>query len=180
MGNVFIGFWGVILEVFTALMPLVLIFLVFQVFFLKLPRDKVSNILVGMGLTFLGMAFFLQGVYAGFFPAGEALGEQLGSVGSPWMLITVGFLLGFVATVAEPAVRVLNYQVAQVSAGYIKENILLLTLSLGVACAVALAMVRIIYGIPLWQILIPGYSIALLLINFSSKDFVSIAFDAGG
>ena len=178
--KIFAGFGQVLVEVFMALAPLIVVFLVFQLFFLKLPRERVVQVLSGMLLTFAGLAFFLQGVYVGFFPVGAALGEALGALSRPWILIPIGFLLGFVATVAEPAVRVLNYQVARVSAGYIKETVLLYTLSLGVAVSVALAMVRIIYGIPLWYILIPGYVLALGLIRFSPPTFVSVAFDSGG
>ncbi len=138
------------------------------------------QVVSGVLLAFVGLAFFLQGVYVGFFPVGLALGEVLGALMLPWGLILIGFLLGFVATVAEPAVRVLNYQVSRVSGGYIKEKVLLYTLSLGVAVAVALAMVRIIYGIPLLYILIPGYALALGLIRFCPPGFVSVAFDSGG
>jgi hypothetical protein len=178
--KVFAGFGQVLGEVFAALTPLIVVFLIFQAFFLKLPRERVVQVLSGMLLTFAGLAFFLQGVYVGFFPVGTALGEALGALTRPWILIPIGFLLGFVATVAEPAVRVLSYQVARVSAGYIKERVLLYTLSLGVAVSVALAMVRIIFGIPLWYILIPGYILALGLIRFSSPTFVSVAYDSGG
>ncbi len=54
------------------------------------------------------------------------------------------------------------------------------TLSIGVAIAVALAMARIVYGIPLMYILIPGYAIALIMIRYTSPTFVSVAFDSGG
>ncbi|MBE0465889.1 MAG: DUF1538 domain-containing protein [Candidatus Desulforudis sp.] len=177
---IFDGFGHVLREVFTALGPLIAVFLFFQLGFLKLPRERVIQILSGMLLTLVGLAFFLQGVYVGFFPVGSVLGEALGALAHAWILIPVGFALGFVAAVAEPAVRVLNYEVARVSAGYIKEKVMLYALSLGVAASVALAMVRIIYGIPLWYILVPGYLLAVALIRFSPRNFVSIAFDAGG
>lgn len=176
----FSGFGEVLIEVFWALAPLTVVFLIFQLFFLKLPRERVIRILSGMLLAFWGLALFLQGVYAGFFPVGMVLGETLGALPEIWILVPIGFLLGFVATVAEPAVRVLNYKVAQVSAGYIREKVLLYTLSIGVGVSVALAMVRIIYGFPLWYILVPGYVLALVMVRFSSPNFVSVAFDSGG
>lgn len=178
--GVFSGFGEVLIEVFWALAPLTVVFLIFQLFFLKLPRERVIRILSGMLLAFWGLALFLQGVYAGFFPVGMVLGETLGALPEIWILVPIGFLLGFVATVAEPAVRVLNYKVAQVSAGYIREKVLLYTLSIGVGVSVALAMVRIIYGFPLWYILVPGYVLALVMVRFSSPNFVSVAFDSGG
>jgi hypothetical protein len=176
----FSGFGKVLTEVFWALAPLTVVFLIFQLFFLKLPRERVLQILSGMLLAFWGLALFLQGVYAGFFPVGMVLGETLGALPEIWILVPIGFLLGFVATIAEPAVRVLNYKVAQVSAGYIREKVLLYTLSIGVGVSVALAMVRVIYGFPLWYILVPGYVLALVMVRFSSPNFVSVAFDSGG
>lgn len=174
------GFGRVLTEVFWALAPLTVVFLIFQLFFLNLPRGRVIQILSGMLLAFWGLALFLQGVYVGFFPVGMILGETLSALPEIWIIVPIGFLLGFVATIAEPAVRVLNYKVAQVSAGYIRENVLLYTLSIGVGVSVALAMIRIIYGFPLWYILVPGYVLALVMVRYSSPNFVSVAFDSGG
>lgn len=178
--HVFKGFSHVLLEVTFALIPLIIFFLFFQVFFLKLDRKKLVNIGKGIVLSFLGLAFFLQGVHVGFFPVGELIGEKLGSLSYRWVLIPIGFLFGFVATFAEPAVRILNHEVEKVSGGYISQKVMLYTLSIGVAVSIALSMVRILVGIPLWYFIIPGYLIALILMYFSSKRFTAIAFDSGG
>jgi hypothetical protein len=178
--RVFTGFGHVLEEVALALIPLIILFIFFQVFFLKLPRHKLKNVFVGLVFTFIGLALFLQGVHVGFLPVGEQMGIALGNLPSKWILVVVGFILGFVATFAEPAVRILNYEVEKVSSGYIPQQVMLYTLSIGVAVSIALSMVRIIYGIPLWYFIIPGYLIALILIRFSSQTFVAIAFDSGG
>ncbi len=178
--QVFHGFTHVLAEVSLALIPLIILFGVFQLFFLKLPKDKLINILKGLVLTFLGLSLFLQGVKVGFLPFGEAMGIALGSKSYNWILIPVGFVLGFVATFAEPAVRILNHEVERVSSGYIPQQIMLYTLSLGVGFAVAVSMIRILLGIPLWYFVLPGYIMALVLIRFSKSTFVSIAFDSGG
>lgn len=177
---VFQGLGDIFIEMFWALLPLLGIFIVFQIFFIKLPRERVIQILIGMGLSLIGLSLFLQGVKAGFFPTGMILGETMGALSSKWILIPIGFLLGFVATIAEPAVRILSYEVSKVSSGYIREKVMLYTLSVGVAVAVAMAMVRVIYGFPLLYILLPGYIIALILIRFSTPKFIAIAFDSGG
>lgn len=137
--------------------------------------------MIGITLTFFGLSFFLQGVGIGFFPAGQAIGEMLGQEPRAWLYLPIiGLVFGFVVTFAEPAIRILNHEVEKVTAGSISSNVLLLTLSIGVALSIALSMVRIIVGIPLWLILVPGYVIALILIRFSKKRFITIAFDAGG
>ncbi len=178
--KIFYGFGDVLFEVSMALIPLMLFFLFFQVFMLKLPWKKVKDILIGVLLTFLGLSLFLQGVHVGFLPVGREIGDIVGDWNYQWILIPVGFLLGFVATFAEPAVKVLNAEVDKVTSGYIPSKLMLYTLSIGVAISIALAMARIIYGIPLWYFIGPGYLLALSLAIISTETFTSIAFDAGG
>ncbi|TVQ66078.1 MAG: DUF1538 domain-containing protein [Balneolaceae bacterium] len=178
--KIFYGFDHVLTEVAMALIPLVIFFLFFQLFMLKLPWKRVKGIIMGILFTFIGLALFLQGVHVGFLPVGREIGEIVGDWENQWILIPVGFLLGFVATFAEPAVRVLNLEVDKVTSGYIPARLLLYTLSIGVAISIALAMARIIYGIPLWYFIGPGYFLALTMALFSTETFTSIAFDAGG
>jgi hypothetical protein len=178
--KIFYGFGDVLFEVSMALIPLMLFFLFFQVYMLKLPWKKVKDILIGIVFTFLGLSLFLQGVHVGFLPVGREIGDIVGDWRYQWVLIPVGFLLGFVATFAEPAVRVLNVEVDKVTSGYIPSNLMLYTLSIGVAISIAVAMARIIYGIPLWYFIGPGYFLALSMALFSTETFTSIAFDAGG
>ncbi len=174
------GFTHVLMEVALALIPLLLFFMFFQVFFLKLPRAQIMNILKGAFLAFWGLAFFLQGVQVGFFPVGEQIGIILGSLRHNWIMIPIGFLLGFVATFAEPAVRILNLEVERVSSGSIPQKVLLYTLSIGVAFSIALSMLRILTGWPLYYFIVPGYLVALLLLRYSSPTFTAVAFDSGG
>ena len=178
--KIFEGFGEVMIEVAMALLPLVVFFFIFQIFYLKLPMGKVINICVGMVLTFFGLAFFLHGVHIGFMPAGEVMGSILGGLSYNWILIPIGFVIGFLIVFAEPAVRVLNEEVEKVSGGYIPARVLLYTLSIGVATSVALAMVRILFGISLWYFIIPGYLLALWSIRYTDKTFTAIAFDSGG
>ncbi len=177
---IFAGFGKRLQEVLLALVPLLVFFLFMHFFFLKLPRRKLLTIFKGIVLAFFGLSLFLQGVYVGFLPAGEAMGEALGSLDYNWILVPVGFALGLAATFAEPAVRVMGHEVERTSSGYITKQIILYTMSLGVALSVALSMWRILAGIPLWYFIIPGYGLALLLMFFSSRTFVGIAFDSGG
>ncbi len=177
---IFEGFGDVLLEVLLALTPLVISFLIFQVFFLKLSKDKIINLIKGVILAFIGLSLFLQGVQVGFLPVGQAIGIALGSKSYNWILIPIGFLLGFVITLAEPTVRIMTLEVESVSSGYIRRQFMLYTLSIGVGTAVAASMTRILLGFPLWYIILPGYLIAFIMIYFTKSTFVSIAFDSGG
>lgn len=178
--DIFRGFGELLLEVSFALVPLLVFFLVFQFIFLKLTWDKLKKILLGFGFSYIGLALFLQGVHIGFMPVGEKMGESLGEMTHSWILIPIGFVLGFVATIAEPAVRVLNKEVYDVTDGYISKKAMLLTLSVGVGVAIALSMLRIQFNFSIWYYIIPGYLIAFILLFFTKKIFVSIAFDSGG
>ena len=55
-----------------------------------------------------------------------------------------------------------------------------LSLSIGVATSVGLAMIRVLTGISILWFLVPGYLIALVLTFFVPKIFTAIAFDSGG
>lgn len=178
--TIFSGMGTTALSVVQAVLPLVAILMIFQVLFLKLPRSYVINLLKGTLISSVGLLLFLQGVQTGFLPFGQAIGGALGSFEQKWLLLPIGFLLGFFTAFGEPAVRVLCNQVEEASAGSINKTAVLYAICVGVAIFVALGMVRIIYSIPLIYILVPGYSIAILMLWFSQKAFVSIAFDAGG
>ncbi|MDN7227751.1 DUF1538 domain-containing protein [Planococcus liqunii] len=178
--HVFDGFLDILTEVGMALVPLFIFFALFQVFMLKLPRQRVFQILLGFILTFFGLSFFLQGVHVGFFPIGQMMGESLGEMPYPWIIIPIGFVLGFVATFAEPAVSIMIDEVDRVTGGYISAKLMLYTVSTGVGISVALSMVRILFGIPLWYFIIPGYLLAFVLVFFSQPIFTAIAFDSGG
>ncbi len=174
------GITDVIIEVILALVPLVIFFLVAQVLFLKLPWKKVIDIIKGIILAFIGLTLFLQGVHVGFEPAGTMMGEVMGSKSYRWILIPIGFVLGFVATIAEPAIRILNHEVDKVSGGYIPKSVLLYTLCIGVGVSIALAMLRLLIGIPIIWLILPGYILALIMVQFSTPTFTAVAFDAGG
>lgn len=173
------GIGRIILEVIQALLPLLIFFAVFQVFYLKLPRVYVANLAKGILLASLGMILFLQGVNVAFLPAGQEIGEAVAALNQQWLLIPFGFILGFLATYAEPAVRVLGYQVEESSGGSIGESLILYTISLAVAVSVSLGMARLVYGIPLLYFIIPGYLLVIILLALTDKKFVGIAFDSG-
>jgi len=178
--SLFDGFVNTLTEVAIALAPLFVIVLFFQRFVLHLPGRKFAHILIGFVFTFFGIALFLQGVYQGFIPIGQQIGITLGELSYNWILIPIGFILGFTAILAEPAVHVMIDQVDNVTSGSIPGPVILYCMAIGVAVSVALAMARIIYGIPLAYILIPGYILAFFLMRYTSEQFISISFDSGG
>ncbi len=174
------GLQDTVLSVVTAVLPLVVLFMFFQVLLLRLPRSVISNILKGTLLASAGLLLFLQGVHIGLLPFGRAIGEALGSLPHRWLLIPFGVLLGFLTTWGEPSVRILSDQVEKASSGSIRQSTVLYAVCLGVGLIVGLGMFRIGYAIPLLYILIPGYAFVIVIMWFSEKEFLSVAVDAGG
>jgi hypothetical protein len=171
----------IIYEVFLALLPLLVIFLVSQKISFKLDKKGFRKILKGFVYSFVGLVSFLVGVNAGFMDVGTAVGYSLASLDNKFYLIFVGFILGLVTILAEPAVHVLTHQIEDVTSGSVKRSAVLGALSIGVGFSVALSMIRILIpGIQLWHYLLPGYIISIVMTYFAPKLFVGIAFDSGG
>ena len=147
---------------------------------LKLKKKKVLKIVVGILYTYIGLVLFLTGVNVGFMPAGNYLGQVLGGQSSRWLLIPIGMLIGYFIVRAEPAVYVLNKQVEEVTDGAISAGTMGAALSAGVALSVGLAMVRVLTGISILWFLIPGYLFAVSISFVVPKLYTAIAFDAGG
>ena len=167
-------------ESIITLIPLLVLFLLFNKFRFKLKEKNRNNILKGLLYTYLGLTLFLVGVNAGFMEVGRTMGEGIASL-HPVVLPIIGFLLGMVIVLAEPAVYVLTEQVEEVTAGHIKRKVILVTLSIGIAFAVSFSMLRImIPALKLWHFLLPGFGLALVLSYKVPPIFVGIAFDAGG
>lgn len=169
------------MEVFIALIPIIIIFVFFQKISFKLTKKPLHKIVMGIIYTFLGLVIFLTGVNAGFMEVGTIVGRKLASYDNKWIVIVVGFILGLVTILAEPAVYVLNKQIEEVTSGFVKRKVVLLSLCIGVGTAVALSVIRILFpGVRLWHYLLPGYILACAMTFFTPKLFVGIAFDSGG
>ena len=167
-------------EVLLALAPILAFFLVFQVAMLHLRRRAIIKIVVGIVYTFIGLTLFLTGVNVGFMPAGSYIGGELGGLDFSWVLVPIGALIGYFIVKAEPAVAVLNKQVEEVTGGTISQGTMMMGLSIGMAVSVGVSMLRVLTGIPVMALLLPGYAVALILSFFVPPIFTAIAFDSGG
>ena len=167
-------------EVTLALFPIMVFFLIFQLLRLHLKKDSLIRIFVGFLYTYVGLVLFLTGVNVGFMPVGNYIGRQLGALSFRWILIPIGMVIGYFIVTAEPAVHVLNKQVYEMTSGAIPKKALTTSLSIGVAVSVGLSMLRIVAGIPILYLLVPGYLIAIVLSFFVPPIFTAIAFDSGG
>lgn len=166
-------------EVLNIIAPILVVFLLFHFIKLKLPRRELGRIFVGLGYLLVGMTLFLAGVNSGFLPAATKLGEELGRLPQTWVLIPISLVIGACVVLAEPTVYVLVNRVKEITRGAIPKAVLLAAMALGVGIAMTLSIMRIVYDISIWWILLPGYTISLTLTFFTPNMFVGIGFDAG-
>lgn len=166
-------------EVIVAIGLIAIFFFILQVIFLKLPKKKLFQILIGIAYTVVGLVVFLTAVSVGFMPIGYKMGTELAS-GPSWMIVVFGFILGTVVVLAEPAVHVLNKQVEEITGGTVSKISMMIALSVGVGISIGLSMLRIIFDFNILYYLIPGYFISLGLSFFVPGLYTAIAFDSGG
>ncbi len=167
-------------EVAIALLPIVAFFFIFQLFGSRINKHDLIKILIGLLYTYVGLVLFLLGVNAGFLQVGGYIGKILGGLSYNWIVVPIGMVIGYFVVAVEPAVHVLTKQVYEITSGAIPKKALRVSLMIGVAFSVGLAMLRIILNIPIMCFLVPGYLIALILTFFVPDMFTAIAFDSGG
>jgi hypothetical protein len=167
-------------DVLVAMGAILFFFVIFQIISRRFKKHQLAKMMVGFIYTFIGLVVFLTGVSVGFIPVGQLLGSQLAGSSFKWILVPLGMIIGYFIVAAEPAVHVLNKQVEEISSGAITAKLMNRGLSIGMAIALAITMLRILTGISIMWILIPGYAFALLLTFFVPRIFTGIAFDSGG
>jgi hypothetical protein len=170
----------ILFEVLQAIMPIVVVISLIQLLIIRTPIFMFWQFITGAFLVAAGLFFFLVGVKISLLPIGELIGSELVSRSSVFILLVSAFIFGFVITVAEPDVRVLAHQVGIASRGAIEPGIIIIAVALGVGLFVALAILRILLGIPIAYLLAAGYLLIVALSFFTPPDFVAISFDAGG
>jgi len=179
-----------------AIVPLVIfLFLVMRLLLREKIRHPV-NIAYGITLAVLGMIIFNVGLSYGLAKLGGQSGglvpsafTTLGDVpDSPLYDFQLGiviaalfaWLLGFGATMAEPALNALGATVESLSNGAFRKSMLITAVSIGVGSGIALGILKIIFDWPIAFLIIPGYTIAVVLSTLSSEEYVNIAWDSAG
>ena len=167
-------------EMAFSLFPIIVFFALFELISRDITKTVLIKICVGIIYTYIGLVLFLTGANVGFMPAGDYLGQTIATLPYGWIIIPIGMLIGYFIVKAEPAVFVLTKQVEEMTSGMISASAMGTSLSIGVAVSVGLAMTRVVTGLSIMYLLIPGYFIALVLTFFVPKLFTAIAFDSGG
>jgi len=166
-------------EVVMAVLPLSVAIIVI-ILIIGMSSDILISFITGVLLVIVGMVFFLMGVKIGMLPLGESIGAELPKHNSVIFIVAVAFLLSFMATLAEPDVRLLSTMINSVSTDGISRNLLIFSIACGVGFFVSVSMLRIIYNVPIKYLLTVGYLIVIMLSFLTKPEYIAIAYDAGG
>ncbi len=170
---------GSMIEVAMALAPILVIFFIYELIFIKLSFKRVLALLNGFIVTFIGLTLFLAAVGSTMSPIGLKVGQLL-SAQQDWLIIIIAFVIGCVTILCEPAVHVLTTQIEDMSDGELKKNTVLIALSIGVGVAICLSVIRTLFNFSIMYYIIPGYLISLMMMFFVPDMYTAIAFDSGG
>lgn len=168
-------------EVAISISPIIILFIIFKLISKdSFTKKQTRKVILGLISTFIGLCLFLTGVNVGFMKTGYLMGQSFVNLNITNLIIPFAMIIGFLVVFAEPAIKILTNEVEEITGGSVSKNIMKITLSLGVALAIALSIFRIITGTSIIYILAITYAIALILTFITPKMFTSIAFDAGG
>lgn len=167
-------------EVARAFVPIVLLFVVFQLITRRFNVHNVMKMCVGFLYTYIGLVMFLTGANVGFMPAGRLIGSKIAGSTFSNMLIPIGMVMGYFVVSAEPAVHSLKRQVSEITNGAISQKSVAVALSVGVSVSVGISMLRVLTGIPIMPFLMFGYAVSIIISFFVPHIYTGIAFDSGG
>jgi len=171
-----------------AIVPLALGMLFLQRVILRSKAGINLRMLIGLVLCVLGYVAFLKGLATGLMPLGIQVGNHLlaaatdssGHVSINGALIVFAMLLGYGATIAEPALAAMGIEVEQITSGACRRTWLIHTVGVGVALGTAAGLVMTVLGLPLWHFILPAYSLLAILAYTASDRFNNIAWDSAG
>ncbi len=184
-----------------AIVPLCSILLLVLIGGLRQKPKYIDELFIGIACAVIGMCLFNLGIALGLTPLGEQLGGNVVSSFTsiqPWqsegfvdplfksttagkcLAILFGFILGYGATLAEPALNALGSTVEKITVGAFKKNLLMQAVATGVALGIATGVAKIAFNLELWYLLIPPYALLLILTYFSNEDFVNFGWDSAG
>lgn len=177
----------------AAAAPIVLYLLAFQVLVLGRPPASAGAVALGVGMVIVGLAAFLEGLFLALMPAAERCGLGLPRRVHPALILLLAFVLGLLATAAEPAIAVvqrLGSSVTPWDAPLLfvvlgrHSLLLVLVIGAGVGAAIVLGILRSLRGWPLVSFLVPVV-LALMAVSFGARHepnldlLLSLAWDTG-
>ena len=167
-------------DVLLSVLPIFVIVLILNFTIAPIGTQLMLRFVVGSVFIIFGLAIFLFGVEIGIQTIGNLMGSTITRKKNIWMLVILGFILGFFINIAEPDLQVLARQVSLVTSGLISQNSFVIVVSIGIGIMVALGLARIVLKIPIHKVFTVLYGLIFLLVIFAPEAFLGFAFDSGG
>lgn len=165
-------------DTMKGILPLTIIMVVFQVFILKKPMDNVGKFGIGIVFAIIGLHLFLKGTTMSLIPLGDSVGRNMHLLDRKFLIILVGFIIGYFGTLVEPALRALAVEVEEVSAGAISQRVLIHGVAAGFGLGMGIGLFKIINNISYVKVIVPLLAIVIVLIFLAPKVYVAIAMDS--
>lgn len=162
------------------ILPITSFLIIFQVFVLKAPIDNPKSIAFRLFLSTIGLYFFVQGLNIALIPLGKSVGYNLPKLDNKILVVFFGFIVGYGATLAEPALTSLGTQIEEISSGVMTNRMFSHTVSLGAGFGMSIGMLKILYKVPSTYAIIPMIAIVGILGFFAPERITGVAFDAAG
>lgn len=158
--------------------PLTAILVVVQTVILKKPLADARNFAGGVLIAVLGLHLFLYGTSFTLIPLGDSVGRNFHAINNKWIIILIGFAIGYCGTLVEPALKTLALQVEELSQGAIPQTVLIHGVAAGFGFGMALGLHRIISNISFVRIAIPLLLVIIVLSKVTPEPFPAIAMDS--
>ncbi len=165
-------------ETARSIIPLTFILAAFQIFILKKPLHNVKDFTIGFLLSVLGLHLFLKGTTMSLIPLGDSVGRNFVIIEKKWIILVIGFIIGYFATLVEPGLKALALEVEELSQGAIPNKVLIHGVAIGFGSGMTIGLLKILLNLPYIKVIIPLLLIVILLSFFAPEPFGAIAFDA--
>ena len=165
-------------DTMKGILPLTLILSTFQVVVLKKPINNIKEFILGMVFAVIGLHLFLKGTNMSLIPLGDSVGRNLYVIDRRWVVVLVGFVIGYLGTLVEPALKTLALEVEELSVGAIHHKTLIHGVAAGFGLGMAIGLYKIMANVPYIKIIVPLLIIVIGLAFIAPEPYVSIAMDS--
>ncbi|MDX9917600.1 MAG: DUF1538 domain-containing protein [Gudongella sp.] len=167
-------FW----ESAKGIVPLSGILIFIQLVILRKPIANAVTFTLGIVLASVGLHLFLYGTSISLIPLGDSVGRNLVVIDNKWLIILIGFVIGYLGTLVEPALKILALEVEELSQGAILNTVLIHGVAAGFGGGMAIGLYKIMSNVPFVKVIIPLLLIIVILSFITPEPFGAIAMDA--
>lgn len=165
-------------DTIKGILPLTIILSLLQVIVLKKPIKNIKDFIIGLIFAIIGLHLFLKGTNMSLIPLGDSVGRNLYVIDKRWVIVLIGFIIGYLGTLVEPALKTLALEVEELSIGAIPNKVLVHGVAAGFGLGMGIGLYKIIGNVPYIKIIVPLLILVIILAFISPEPYLSIAMDS--